>query len=346
MPSRPEPTSSENAASSAPARVALDVMGGDHAPGAVLEGAVEAARAANGDLALLLVGPKDQIADGLARLDTDGLPLHVVDAPDVIAMDESPSAALKSKPQSSIHIGLGAVHAGHADAFASAGNTGAVMGGALVLLGRLAGVSRPALPGLIPTLKGRCILLDVGANMDCKPDQLVQFAHMGRIYAERVLGIESPRVGLLNVGEEPGKGNEATKAAHTLLAELDGFPFVGNVEGRDIMMHAADVVVCDGFVGNTLLKFGESIQTVLPQMIAQALGGNAEALGTLKQALGGVAKRFSYEEVGGTPLLGVDGTVVVGHGSSSARAIARMIETAADLVRADVRGTIADALSA
>lgn len=327
-------------------------MGGDHAPAVVIEGVVQALREGEGALHVLLVGREAVVREHLAVQDAEGLPLTVVDAPDVIGMEESPAAALKAKPRSSIHLGLGAVREGHADAFASAGNTGAVMAAALFGLGRLEGVARPALPGPFPTTQGQCILLDVGANTDCKPEHLVQFAQMGRVYVERVLGRENPTVGLLNVGEEPSKGNEAAKAAHALLVEAKGLNFVGNVEGRDLMQHGADVVVCDGFVGNIVLKYGESIKTVLPALVGRevkALGldgaGAGEATALLQRILGGVTRRFSYEEFGGTPLLGVNGTVVIGHGGSSARAIARMVTVAAEMVRADVRGHLAAALA-
>ncbi len=332
-------------------QVAVDAVGGDHAPGVVIEGAMAALREAGGALEVLLVGPEATVRDALAAHDAGGLALRVVDAPETIGMDEAPGAAVKAKPRSSIHVGLGMVKAGEADAFASAGNTGAVMAAALFGLGRLPGVARPALPTIFPTVNSHCILVDAGANLDCKPEHLAQFAQMGRIYMERVFGREGATVGLLNVGEEPSKGNEAAKAAHRLLAEIDGLPFVGNVEGNGIMQHAADVVVCDGFVGNIVLKLGESVKTVLPQLIgaqvqAQGLGGNGggEVAGLLKRVLGGVTRQFSYEEFGGMPLLGVDGAVVIGHGSSSARAIANMIGAAAEVARKDVRGAIAGAL--
>ena len=324
-------------------------MGGDHAPALVVEGAVQALRDADGALRVLLVGPEAEVQAELAQHDVDGLPLQTVDAPEVIGMGEAPAAAVKTKSRSSIHVGLGAQKQGAADAFVSAGNTGAVMAAAVFGLGRVSGVSRPALPGFFPTTESHCLLLDVGANVDSRPEHLVEFAQMGRIYAERVLGRSNPTVGLLNVGEEPGKGNEAAKAAHEQLAALGGLNFVGNVEGRDLMHHAADVVVCDGFVGNVLLKFGESVRTVLPQLIGQELkaqGMGRDEAGIVQRVLGGVTNRFSYEEYGGSPLLGVDGTVLIGHGGSSARAGAQMIRRAAEVVRSDVRGHIASALTA
>ncbi len=332
-------------------RVAVDAMGGDSAPDVVIEGALQAVRAAGDAVHVSLVGPQSQLEQLLTPIaDSSELPIGIVDAPEVIGMDEAPAAAAKGKPRSSMHVGVGAMRQGAVDAFASAGNTGAMMAVALMGLGRLPGVARPALPGVFPTTTGKCILLDVGANMDCRPEHLAQFGQMGAIYSERILGVERPRVGLLNVGEEPGKGNEAAKAAHQILSELTDVHFIGNIEGRDLMQGVADVVVCDGFVGNIVLKFGESIKTVVPALIRQQMatmdgGGSSGAAAGLQQVLDGVMRRFSYEEFGGTPLLGIDGAVVIGHGGSSARAIARMIETAADLVRADVRGLLSEALA-
>lgn len=333
-------------------RVAIDAMGGDRAPDVVIEGALQAARAASGALHVVLVGPEDELEARLAPLKNADLPVSVVHAPEVVGMDEAPAAAAKGKPNSSMHVGIGLHRAGKVDAFVSAGNTGAVMAVALLGLGRLPGVARPALPGVFPTTGGPCVLLDVGANMDCRPEHLVQFAQMGSVFASRVFGCELPRVGLLNVGEEPGKGNEAAKAAYQLLRARSDIHFVGNVEGRDLMQHAADVVVCDGFVGNIVLKFGESIKTVLPALIRREvgrLGSDGQAGGgmaLMQQVLDGVMKGFSYEEFGGTPLLGLDGTVLIGHGGSSDRAIARMIQAAADMVRADMCGELTESLAA
>lgn len=333
-----------------PTRVAIDAMGGDHAPSVVIEGTVRVVKEHPGVIAPILVGPEGVIAPLLAEFDPDGaLGISVQHAPDVIGMDESPAAAIKSKTGSSIHIGLGLCKAGHADAFVSAGNTGAVMGASLFLLGRVSGISRPAVIGYYPTLHGTCILVDVGANVDSKPEHLVQFAHMGRIYAERVLGVESARVALMNIGEEPGKGNELAKDAFKALSDAPGLTFVGNIEGRDLLRHAADVVVCDGFVGNILLKFGESVASVLPKMIGaemQRLGMTTEEQMVVSRALKGVRDRFDYEEYGGMPLLGVDGTVIIGHGGSSALAVKNMILSADAVVRNRVAASIAAAVNA
>lgn len=328
-------------------RVAVDAMGGDDAPSVVVEGAVRAVRQAGDRVELLLFGPEEQLRETLAQHDAEGLPLRVVDAPDVIGMAESPVAAVKTKQRSSIHLGLGAVKQGQADAFVSAGNTGAVMAASLFVLGRVPGVSRPSILGVFPTTEGVCLVLDVGSNVDCKPEHLVQFAYMGSVYARRILQIEQPRVGLLNIGEEPGKGNELVKETFGLLQEASGLHFAGNIEGRDVMHHAADVVVCDGFVGNVMLKFGESMATAVMHMVGQEIrqqGLTDEQQQTVVQVLGGVRKRFNPEEHGGAPLLGVAGNVLIGHGSSSARAIERMIGMGAQIAEQNLAAAIAAAL--
>lgn len=323
-------------------RVAVDAMGGDRAPAVVIEGALQATRLPG--IQVVLVGPEEIIAEHLPSPSVDRL--SIVHAPEVIGMAESPTAVVKGKPQSSMHVGIGLQRTGGADAFISAGNTGAVMAVGLFTLGRLSGVSRPALPGVFPTVSGPCVLLDVGANMDCKPEHLLQFGQMGRVFAEKVLGYEFPRIGLLNVGEEPGKGNEAAKAAYSLLENAPGLNFVGNIEGRDLMQRAAEVVVCDGFVGNIMLKFAESIKTVIPSLIKSELAVSGTSAGSLAPILEGVMRKFSYEEFGGMPLLGLDGCIMIGHGGSSSKAVCKMIEVAADMVRSDVRGVLADALAA
>jgi glycerol-3-phosphate acyltransferase PlsX len=329
-------------------RVAVDAMGGDQAPSAVVAGAVQAVRHAPDDLQLLLFGPAARIREELADHEgAEGYPIQVVDAPDVIGMGESPAAAVKSKQRSSIHVGLGAHKQGQADAFVSAGNTGAVMAASLFILGRLPGVSRPSVIGFFPTTESYCIVLDVGTNVDCKPEHLVEFARMGSIYAERVMNRERPVVALMNIGEEPGKGNDQVKAAYQLLQEAPGLNFRGNIEGRDVLHHAADVVVCDGFVGNVMLKLGESVATALKQMVGQEMIRQdlaQEDQHTVAKVLAGVQRRFDYEEYGGAPLLGVDGTVLIGHGGSTPRAIERLICAAAEMVERRVTTSISAAL--
>jgi glycerol-3-phosphate acyltransferase PlsX len=271
----------------------------------------------------------------------------VVDAPEIIGMDDAPGAALKGKPRSSIHAGIGLVRDGAADAFASAGNTGAVMAVATFLLGRLPGVLRPAIPGTFPTTGGSCLVVDVGANVDCKPEHLVQFGRMGKIYAERVLHRDNPSVALLSVGEEPTKGNEVVKEAHERMLEVADIRFVGNVEGRDLLQHAADVCVCDGFTGNIVLKLAESVSTVLPALIRNEVerqGLTADEAALISSVLRGTMRPFDYENFGGLPLLGIAGAVIIGHGGSSVRAIEQMILRAAEVVEQEVTSRIAEAL--
>ena len=326
-------------------------MGGDYAPGVVVEGVLDALAEAGDRLTVLLVGREAEVRAELDRLGgAENETLRVVDAPQAIGMGESPTVALKTKPESSIHIGIGAVKNGRADAFASAGNTGAVMTAALFGLGRLPGVLRPALPGYLPTPSGTCVVLDVGANVEVRPEHLVQFAQMGAVFGAAFLGKEDPTVGLINVGEEPGKGTDTVKEAHKTLAALGEqgtIQFVGNVEGRDILQHGADVCVCDGFVGNVVLKLAESVATILPQMVRSEIG-RQELAPEQAQLVGGVLKGmlapFDYQAFGGVPMLGIDGTVVIGHGGSSARAIRQMVLSTASLVEQNLTARIGRAL--
>lgn len=330
-------------------RVAVDAMGGDRAPSVVVEGAIRAAQSAQETVEILLFGVDDELHRQMeAHGAPEGLPIEIIHSPDVIGMGDSPAAAVKSKSRSSIHLGLMAHKEGRADAFISAGNTGAVMAASLILLGRLPGVARPSVIGFVPTVQSYCILLDVGTNVDCKPEHLVQFAQMGAVYARSVMKRETPVVALMNVGEEPGKGNEQVKEAFELLRKLDGINFRGNMEGRDLLEHVADVVVCDGFVGNITLKFGESVATTLARMIGaemnkQGLAPDQQQL--IMRVLRGVFRQFDYEEYGGAPLLGVKGTVIIGHGGSSAKAFEKMILNAAEVARQDIPGSIAAELS-
>lgn len=330
-------------------RVVIDAMGGDNAPEAVVAGAVDALEQSDPDVHVLLAGPEDRLRPLVEEANPGGtMNLHIAHAPEVIGMDESPAAAIKNKQKSSIHLGLGMCKEGKADAFCSAGNTGAVMAGSLFILGRQLGVARPSVIGYFPTLTGTSILLDVGTNVDCKPEHLVQFARMGAMYVRRARQCEDPKVALLNVGEEPGKGDELSKAAYQLLSEIEGLNFIGNLEGRDLLMHRADVIVCDGFVGNTLLKFGESVASVLPQMLGQEmrrLGMSEEEQAIVSRAFAGVRARFDYEEFGGAPLLGVNGAVLIGHGGSGELAFANMVHAAVGLVRENVTESIGAALA-
>ena len=327
-------------------RVAVDAMGGDHAPGVVVDGALAAVAARGEAVRLVLVGREAEIRAELARAGAPDDAVDVVDAPQVVAMGESAGVALKKKPDSSIHRGIGLVRAGRADGFASAGNTGAIMATALFGLGRLPGVLRPALPGYLPTPSGTCVVLDVGANVEVRPEHLVQFARMGSLFGSVFLGKDRPTVGLVNVGEEPGKGTDMVKEAHRLLAEAaaDGhIDFVGNVEGRDILRHGADICVCDGFVGNVVLKLAESVATILPEMVRAQITGQGlgpDDAGLVGRVLRGMLAPFDYQNFGGVPLLGIDGTVVIGHGGSSARAVEQMILRTAELAEQNLSARI------
>lgn len=325
--------------------IAVDAMGGDDAPEVVVDGSIDLVTA-DESAVVLLTGPEDQLNALIGDRKHDRL--KVVHAPEVIGMDESPAAAVRGKQHSSIHVGLGLVKAGKAQAFASAGNTGAVMGASMFILGRTPGVSRPTVSSVFPTVKGGCVALDIGTNVDCKPEHLVEFAVMGSLYASKVLGRQNPTVGLLNVGEEPGKGNEQTKEAYELISSTEAINFAGNIEGRDIFMHGADVVVCDGFVGNIVLKMGESISTFIPMMVEQEMKRQQlepAQMQLVGKILHGVKKSFDYEVAGGAPLLGVNGAVLIGHGGSSTRAITAMITAASKLATSNLSGAIENALA-
>ncbi len=314
--------------------VALDAMGGDGGVAVTVEGAVAAAREL--DLSLILVGVEDDIARELSKLNTRKTEIRIRHAPEVVEMRESPAIALRKKKDSSIRVGVDLVKEGEVDAIVSAGNTGAVMATALIVLGPLAGVERPAIAAQLPTLGGYAILLDAGANVDSKPRHLVQFAIMGSIYARKVLGKEDPRVGLLSIGEEETKGNELTREAFRALEDEPGIDFIGNVEGADVFNGKADVVVCDGFTGNVALKIGESAAemmiTLFREELKRGLLGKAGLL-LLRSALDRFHRRIDYTEYGGAPLLGVSGVVIIGHGRSTAKAIKNGIRVAAECVK-------------
>ncbi|BCW94260.1 MAG: phosphate acyltransferase PlsX [Acidobacteriota bacterium] len=307
--------------------VALDAMGGDHAPQATVQGAVEAAREYG--LEVFLVGKENLLRKELARFGTVR-GVHVVDAPEVVSMDDPPIAPVRQKKESSMAVALRLVRDGLAGAFVSAGNTGAAMVAAKLILGTLAGVDRPALAAPVPNISGQTLLIDAGANVDCKPRHLLEFAVMGHFYSHLVFGIPSPRVGLLSNGEEEGKGDKVTVAAYELLADAK-LGFVGNVEGRDIFAGTVDVVACDGFVGNVVLKTAEGLGEMVVRLLRQeAKRMPISALGFLlaKGALSSFKKRVDYAEYGGAPLLGVRGAVLIGHGRSNPKAIRSAIRFA------------------
>lgn len=312
-------------------KIAVDVMGGDFAPQEIIKGALQAA--AEYGTAVILVGDEEQIHTELERNYSGGL-VTVVHTTEVIGMGEHPAVAVRRKRDSSIVRATKLVKEGDASAVVSAGSTGAAMASALLIMGRIKGIDRPAIAGVLPSERGHTVLLDAGANVDCKPQHLLQFGIMGYQYAKKILGIESPRVGLLSNGEEDIKGNEITLAAFPLLKSA-GINFTGNVEGRDIFEGTVDVVVCDGFVGNIVLKAGEGMAWALLKMMKEEITKSWLAkMGTVMAgpALKCLKKRLDYAETGGAPFLGVNGVSVICHGSSKAKAVKNAIRVARESV--------------
>jgi phosphate acyltransferase len=325
-------------------KIAVDAMGGDSGPPVTVEGAVAAAR--EHGLEVVLVGDKATLERELGRHATRGLALTVRHSSQVVAMDESPSQALRRKRDSSMRVAAELVRDGEASAFVSAGNTGAAMAVAMFTLGVLPGADRPAIAVVLPNLKGRTILLDAGANVDPKPRHLVQYALMGHVYARDILGLAAPRVGLLSVGEEEGKGNELVREVFKTL-EGTALNFVGNVEGREIYNGNVDVVVTDGFTGNVALKISESLADMILHLIREELTRTPLAkLGALlvRPAFRRFWKRVDYNEFGGAPLLGINGACIISHGASPPRAVKNAIRVAAEWVRTDVNAHIRAAL--
>jgi glycerol-3-phosphate acyltransferase PlsX len=309
-------------------KIALDAMGGDLAPGAVVQGALQALHENPPDLELILVGDTEAIRKELPKLSPPRLEIHP--STQVVTMHDRAATVIKSKPDSSLVKGIQLVKDGAADGFVSAGNTGAIMSASLLLLGRIPNVRRPALGAYIPSDSRGKIICDVGANPDAKPFHLLQFAIMAAHYLDHVEGCKDPRIGLINIGVEPNKGSELYQETYQLLkAELPNF--IGNVEGRNLLNSEADVLVCDGFVGNTLLKFGEGWIDIFESEIRSLLDGRWRyKLGAwlMKPVFRAIRKKFDYEEHGGTPLLGVNGVSVVAHGSSGPRSIKNSIQVA------------------
>lgn len=311
-------------------RIALDAMGGDRAPAAEVEGAVQAARELG--VEVVLVGQEKLILAELARHGGRIPGISVVNAPSRVTMEDSPSQVVRRKRDSSIWVATELVKSGNVQAVISAGNTGATMATALFLLGTLEGVERPAIAAVLPTLQGTAVLLDVGANVDCKPAQLLQFAMMGVEYSRSVLNKTDPKVGLLSIGAEDTKGNDLTKEAFKLLKEAP-LSFVGNVEGRDVYSGGADVIVCDGFIGNVALKISEGLADAIHRLLKREIAGSRLGrLGYLlfRQSLTKFRRRLDYAEYGGAPLLGVNGLTIICHGRSSARAIKNAFKVARD----------------
>ena len=325
-------------------RIAVDAMGGDHAPREIVRGSLEYALNVPAD-EVILVGDVPRLEREVAGAGR-GIPdnLRYVDAPEVIGMGEHPATALRSKRRASITVATDLVRDGDADAVLSAGSTGATMAAAVFRLGRIEGIDRPALPAHLVTATGPIMLLDVGANVDSEASNLVQFAAMGAIFAEHVLHVPNPRIGLLNIGEEEEKGDSLTKEAHRRLRAAD-LHFVGNVEAHDMIAHRADVVVCDGFVGNVVIKFFEGITSFIFRALREDLqqGPIAPlALLALKPGFDRMKARFDYERYGGAPLLGVKGVSIVTHGRARARMIEHAIRVASEAAAARVPQLIAE----
>ncbi|MEE8637838.1 MAG: phosphate acyltransferase PlsX [Candidatus Margulisiibacteriota bacterium] len=316
-------------------RIAVDAMGGDFAPLEIVKGAVHASQEL--PVEIVLVGNPEKLSRELKKYKEKGK-LPVVAASEVIEMDEPPAQAVKQKKDASINVAVSLVKNGKADAVVSGGNTGALMAAALFKLGRIPGVERPAIATEFPLPTGKVLLLDMGANVDCKPKNLKQFAEMGSLYAQHVLHIDNPRVGLLNIGEEKEKGNELTRQAWPLLKQTP-INFIGNVESKEILKGKADVIVCDGFVGNLILKFGESISGAVFQLLKNELSKgimNKIGLALLYPSLRKLRKTITYDEYGGAPLLGISGVVFKAHGRAKAQAFKNAIRETAEAVKEDM----------
>lgn len=315
-------------------KIALDAMGGDHGVPVNVQGAINACQSWS-EVEVLLVGDEKILSHELKRQAAKStLPIKLFHAPTMVDMHESPVEACRSKPDSSIMLCARLQAEGQVDAFVSAGNSGATMAASLLHLRRLEGISRPAIATILPTLDGHCVMLDMGANVDCKPKHLLQFAVMGSVYHEAIFKKKHPSVGLLSIGEEEGKGNELTQETHVLLKN-SGLNYIGHIEGRDIPMGKADVIVCDGFVGNVVLKFGEGLSEALIKLIKREIAGHPLALlGGLmmKRTLRNIKAKVDPSEYGGAPLLGVQGISIVSHGGSNAHAIKNALRVAKELV--------------
>lgn len=327
-------------------KFAIDAFGGDNAPAAVIEGCILAMDKYD-DFSLILTGDEIAIRNELSKYTYNADRIEIIHAPDIIGCDEQPTAAIKSKKESSLVKALRLVADNQADCFISAGSSGAVLAGATLIVKRIPGILRPALAPVLPSLKGPIMLIDSGANADCKPEYLAQFAFMGSAYMKGVIGIENPRVALINNGSEEGKGNELTKAAYALLKEEKDINFVGNCESRDVMSGDYDVIVCDGFVGNAILKSVEgTIYVVLKMLKTEIKNSKRATLGAVlsKNAFNALKKRMDYAEYGGAPLLGINGGIIKAHGSSDATAIASAIQQARKLVLGNVTAQIREAV--
>lgn len=311
-------------------KIGIDILGGDFAPDANISGAVLARKELPQDVQLVLIGDQDQILSGLNALNAGTEGFEIVHAPDIITMHDHPTRAIPQKPNSSIAVGFDLLAKKEIDVFASTGNTGAMLVGSIYKINTIPGIIRPCITSVLPTADGgNSILLDVGSNADCKADVLYQFAVLGSLYSKNVYGNDKPRVGLLNIGEEESKGNLLTIAAHKLMAESDEINFIGNVEGRDLFTGKADVIVCDGFTGNVVLKQAEGIYTLMRKR-----GIRDEYF-----------DRFNYENYGGTPILGVKGNVIIGHGISNDKAVRSMLMHSYEVAKSGLATKINEAFN-
>jgi len=328
-------------------KIALDAMGGDYAPLETTKGALEAIKESN--ITVVLVGKEEELQKILKDYEYDKSRIEIVNAEEVIEMHEHPAFAVKEKENSSIVKAIKLLKERKVDGAVSAGNTGAVMSSALLYLGRIKGIKRPAISTLIPTLtEVPSIILDIGANVDCKKEYLEQFALMGKIYMEEVFNIKDPKIALLNIGEEEGKGNQLVQETYDLLKNNPIFNFIGNVEGKDLFKGIANVIVCDGFVGNIAIKTAEGVAETLFELLSSEIKSSlwSTILGMLlKPKFKNVKKKLDYSEFGGAPLLGVDGTVIISHGRSKAKAIKNALKLAEKVVKLEINRKILEGLS-
>ncbi len=324
--------------------IVLDAMGSDNYPDPEIQGAIDAAELL--DEEIILVGQQELVEPKLNALNTKKLPIRVHHAPDVLEMTDKPVESARKKPDNSMAVGLSLVKSGEAQAFVTAGNTGAALFNALRTLGRIEGVQRPALTTLFPVYHGRCVVLDIGANADCRPEFLLQFGIMGSVYAQKVLNIPEPRVGLLSNGEEAGKGNQLIKESYPLL-EQSGINFIGNIEGKELFKGEADVAVTDGFTGNVLLKSSEAVAKMVASVLKEELLSSFRTkMGAVlaKPALGAIKKLMDPSDIGAAPLLGIDGLVFVGHGRSDAKAITSALRVAHNAIQENLLDALSSAI--
>ncbi len=327
-------------------RIAVDAMGGDHAPDEIIAGAIEALDLIDKDDSILLVGPQGLLEQKLAAQTYDTARIVIVDAPDVIGMDEKPVDSLRKKPRSSISVLAKLAKLGHAEAVISAGNTGACVAAFQMRMRTLPGVNRPGIAVVFPSPAGPVTICDVGANIACKPLNLYQYGLMASIYSRSFLGIQTPRIGMMSIGEEDAKGNEVVKKAADLLRSDSRLSFIGNIEGRDIFRGVCDVVVCEGFVGNVVLKLTEGAVDSLFRAIKQELMQEQPQLALMfKPIIMRVYQKHDYNEYGGAPLLGIDGTALICHGASKARTIRNAVRTAKTCHTQKINEKIMESLS-